>query len=71
MMMKEREMKKMMGKSMAPGGGGRFAKLKAKLSQQGVRNPAGLAAKIGRKKYGGKKMAEYSAKGRLRAKMGR
>ena len=50
----------MAGKSMRPGGGGRFAKLaKAK-------GPA-LAAFIGRKKYGAKKMAAMSAKGRKRA----
>ncbi len=50
------------GKSMAAGGGGRFAKMMA----EGV--PAGVAAAMGRKKYGAKKMAEWSAKGRKRAK---
>jgi len=47
------------------GGGGRFAKLKKKLSRRkGVSNPGALAASIGRKKYGKKKMAKWAAKGR-------
>lgn len=50
-----------MGKSMKLGGGGRFAALAAKTS------PA-IAAAIGRKKYGGKKMAKMAAAGRKRAK---
>lgn len=55
------------GKSMKPGGGGRFAALESKLSQrQGVTNPGALAAYIGRKKYGSKKMAKWSAAGRKR-----
>lgn len=54
-----------MGKSMELGGGGRFATLKNKLSQQkGVTNPAGLAAAIGRKKFGAKKMASMAMKGK-------
>lgn len=57
-----------MAKSMAPGGGGRFAALKGKLAERpGVTNPGALAAFIGRKKYGGKKMAAWSARGRERA----
>ena len=57
-----------MAKSMALGGGGRFAKLKKKLGGKGVKNPAALAAHIGRKKYGKKKMAKMSATGRKRKK---
>jgi hypothetical protein len=54
-----------MGDSMKPGGGGRFKKLEGQLEhKKGVTNPAGLAAYIGRRKYGAKKMAEFSAKGR-------
>lgn len=54
-----------MEKAMALGGGGRFQKLKNQLaSKPGVTNPAGLAAAIGRKKYGSKKMASMAAKGR-------
>jgi hypothetical protein len=57
-----------MGKSMKPGGGGRFAKLKAKLAKKGASNPGALAAAIGRKKYGAARMAKWSAAGRKRAK---
>ena len=49
-----------MGKSMKPGGGGRFAKMVAS-----GKSPA-LAAYIGRKKYGAKKMAKFAAKGKAR-----
>ena len=46
------------------GQGGRFAALKEKLSKQkGVTDPGALAAAIGRKKYGAKKMASMAAKG--------
>lgn len=55
------------GKSNKLGGGGRFAQLKNKLATQGVNNPGAVAAAIGRKKYGAKKMAQLSAKGRKRA----
>ncbi len=59
-------------KSMRPGGGGRFAALKEKLSHKpGIYNPGGLAAKIGRQKYGKKKMTKFSVLGKLRAKKGR
>jgi hypothetical protein len=45
-----------MSKSMAPGGGGRFAALKAALAKRkGVTDPAALAASIGRKKFGSAK----------------
>lgn len=52
-----------MAKSMKPGGGGRFAKLVSHL-QGKVENPAAVAASIGRKKYGAKKMAQFAAKGK-------
>ena len=51
------------GKSTKLGGGGRFAKLKDELKGK-VSNPGAVAASIGRKKYGAKKMAKMSAKGR-------
>lgn len=55
------------GKSMKLGGGGRFAKLKSQLAKKpGIYNPDGLAAALGRKKYGASKMASMSAKGRSR-----
>ena len=52
--------------SKAPlGEGGRFAALKSKLgARQGVENPGALAAYIGRKKYGAKKMAKMAAAGK-------
>lgn len=46
----------------------RFNKLKAKLKRKGVRSPGGLAAFIGRKKYGKKRFAAMSRKGRRRRK---
>lgn len=52
------------GKSNKLGGGGRFAQLKDKLTAKGVKNPGAVAASIGRKKYGAKKMAQLSSKGR-------
>lgn len=54
----------MAGKSMKPGGGGRFQKLEKKLAGQGVKDPAALAASIGRKKYGKKKFQSMAAKAR-------
>ena len=49
------------------GSGARFSALKAKLaSEPGVRNPGALAASIGDKKYGAKKMGQMAAKGRKR-----
>lgn len=54
-----------MAKSMKPGGGGRFAKLKGKLAHKaGVEDPGAVAAAIGRKKYGAKRMAKFAAHGR-------
>ena len=56
-------------KSMKLGGGGRFAKLEKSIAARGgMKNPAAVAASIGRKKYGAKKMAAMAAKGRKRAK---
>ena len=46
------------------GTGGRFAALKARLAKKGAKDPAALAAVIGRKKYGTKKMSQLSTKGR-------
>lgn len=50
------------------GSGQRFKNLTRMISKEpGVRNPAAVAASIGRKKYGAKKMASMSAAGRRRA----
>ncbi len=48
------------------GSGKRFSRLKAKLARRGAKKPGALAAYIGRKKYGAKKMAKLSARGRKR-----
>lgn len=54
-------------KSDKPGGGGRFQELSEKLARKGVKDPAAVAATVGREKYGQKKMSDWAAKGRERA----
>lgn len=52
-------------KQQAPlGQGGRFKALKESLSQKGASNPGGLAAYIGRKKYGAERFAKLSQEGK-------
>lgn len=63
MTMTKKKSKKKMKKAKL-GTGKRFAALKSKLAAKGAANPGGLAAWIGRKKYGTKKMASWAAKGR-------
>ncbi len=47
------------------GTGARFRALESELSKkQGIKNPAALAASIGRKKFGAKKFGKLSAKGK-------
>jgi len=49
------------------GTGARFKALKKKIAARGdVRDPGAVAAAIGRKKYGAKKMAKLAAAGRER-----
>ena len=49
----------------AGAGSGNFEALKNKLSKRkGVTSPGALAAYIGRKKYGGSRMAKMAAAGR-------
>ena len=48
------------------GSGARFKALKTQLKKRGAKNPKALAAFIGRKKYGKKKMASMAKKGRKR-----
>ena len=57
------------GKSMAPGGGGRFAKGKDALEAKGLpASEAGaIMAKQGRAKYGAKEFAAMGAAGKKRA----
>jgi type II secretory pathway component PulF len=57
------------GKSMALGGGGRFAKGVASMTSKGMpmSEAKAIMAKQGRKKYGKKKMTSMAAAGRRRA----
>lgn len=50
------------------GEGGRFRALAAKLAKRGdVRNPAAVAASIGRKRYGKERFQALATKGRREA----
>ena len=51
------------GKSMKPGGGGRFAKGKDALMRKGYseESASAIMAAQGRKKYGAKQMSEWAA----------
>lgn len=57
-----------MAKKPALGSGGRFKQLTNKLEKQGnsAQSAKAIAASIGRKKYGDKKMSQMAAKGRKR-----
>ena len=46
------------------GSGKRFAAVKAAAKASGARNPGAVAAAIGRKKWGAKKMAKMAGAGR-------
>jgi len=48
------------------GGGGRFAMLEGQLQKRGAKNPAALAAYIGRRKYGPKKFERLSLTARTK-----
>jgi hypothetical protein len=48
------------------GSGRRFAALEGHLARRGAKNPAALAAYIGRRKYGAKRFAELAQAGRRR-----
>jgi hypothetical protein len=50
------------------GTGARFKQVAAAAKKGGARNPNAVAAAIGRKKYGAKKMAKMAAAGRKRKK---
>ena len=56
------------GESMEPGGGGRFKRLVGQLKarRKEVTNPKALAAWIGRRKWGRRRMARWAAKGRAK-----
>lgn len=51
-------------KTSKPGTGKRFAAVARSAAAGGATNPEAVAAAIGRKKYGAKKMAKMSAKSR-------
>jgi len=46
--------------------GGRFKALRSKLAAKGAANPSGLAASIGRKKYGKARFQKAAAKARAK-----
>ncbi len=49
------------------GGGGRFATLKSKLARNPkIKNPGAVAAAIGNRKYGKRKMAKMARRGKQR-----
>jgi aspartokinase-like uncharacterized kinase len=57
------------GKSLKPGGGGKFAKMVDTMKKKGVSEEAAkaMAAKAGMKKYGKKKMQSWAKAGKKRA----
>ena len=56
------------GKAPRLGSGERFARLERQIATKGgVRNPAAVAAAVGRKKFGKKRFQELSSAGRRRA----
>ncbi len=67
--MAKKKSKTYKGKSMRPGGGGRFAKMVAALVKKGTpaANAKAIAAAAGRKKYGKKRFQKMATTGRKRA----
>lgn len=57
-----------MAKKPKLGTGARFKALTEALGAKGAKNPKALAAWIGRKKYGAKKMAQLSSSARRKMK---
>ena len=49
------------------GQGGRFKAVEASARKSGARDPKAVAAAVGRRKYGAKRMAKMAAAGRKRA----
>lgn len=50
------------------GSGKRFSNLEKSLEKNGIKDPEALAASIGRKKYGAKKMQSLSMRGKKKSK---
>lgn len=67
--MKKKMPKTFQGKSTKPGGGGQFAMAMSAMTKKGMskQEASAIAANEGRKKYGVKKMAQFSTAGRKRA----
>jgi len=59
-----RTIQKRVQKTSKLGTGSRFKAVVASAKASGAENPAAVAAAIGRKKYGQKKMGQLAAKGR-------
>jgi hypothetical protein len=59
-----REAYKKAAKESAPGEGSRFAAVEKSAAAGGARNPAAVAAAVGRRKYGAKRFARMSSAGR-------
>jgi hypothetical protein len=59
--------KKSGGKKPKLGTGKRFNSVASSAAKGGARDPKAVAAAVGRKKYGGAKMAKMAAAGRKRA----
>ena len=57
------------GKSLKPGGGGKFARMVDDMVQKGIplKRAQAIAAAMGRKKYGMKKMSVMATAGKKRA----
>jgi len=60
------------GKSLKPGGGARFQRMVDRLKARGLseKRARAIAATIGRRKYGARQMAQWSAAGRKRSRKG-
>jgi len=56
------------GKSLRPGGGGRFQRMVDRLKARGLseKRARAVAASVGRRKYGARQMAQWAAAGRKR-----
>lgn len=58
----------MAGKKPALGSGKRFKAVEAAARKSGAKNPAAVAASVGIKKYGQKRMTEMAMAGRKRSR---
>lgn len=60
------------GKSLKPGGGGRFQRMVDRLKARGLseKRARAVAASVGRRKYGAKQMAQWATQGRKRGRKG-